>query len=66
MIHSLRIRGYKSLEDCTLDLAPLTVILGPNGGTRFEPFPWNPEELFFEKEVRRALSGAEDLAVEMR
>jgi len=31
MIRRLRIKGYKSLRDCTVELAPLSVILGPNG-----------------------------------
>ncbi len=31
MIHRMRIRGYKSLADCSIELAPLTVVFGPNG-----------------------------------
>src|SRR5262245_11103944 len=31
MIRRLRVKGYKSLANCSVDLAPLSVILGPNG-----------------------------------
>ena len=31
MLRRLRVRGYKSLVDCTVDLTPLTVVFGPNG-----------------------------------
>lgn len=32
MIEKLEIRGYKSLKDLDLELGPLTVLIGPNGG----------------------------------
>jgi predicted ATPase len=31
MLRRLRVRGYKSLADCTVDFEPATVLLGPNG-----------------------------------
>jgi len=31
MIHRLRVTGYKSLADCSLEFGPVSVILGPNG-----------------------------------
>lgn len=31
MIHRMHIRGYKSMRDAVVQLAPLTVVLGPNG-----------------------------------
>ena len=30
MLRRLRVRGYKSLVDCSIDLEPVTVLLGPN------------------------------------
>jgi len=30
MIRALRVKGYKSLADCSIELAPVSVILGPN------------------------------------
>src|SRR5262245_16508708 len=31
MLRRLRVRGYKSLVDCEVELHPLTVVIGPNG-----------------------------------
>lgn len=31
MLRRLRVRGYKSLADCSVEFAPATVLLGPNG-----------------------------------
>ena len=30
MLTRIHVRGYKSLDDCTVRLAPLTVLFGPN------------------------------------
>lgn len=31
MLRRLRVRGYKSLADCSIEFRPVTVLLGPNG-----------------------------------